>query len=468
MSVDLRPYQKEAVERVRESFRFGARAPLLVAPTGAGKTVMFSYITQAAAARGNRVMILAHRTELLDQISGSLTRFGVAHGMVAAGRTPDWGLPVQVAGVHTLIRRLDKVEPPNLLVVDEAHHAAAGSWKLIVNAYPEARILGVTATPERLDGKGLKDVFDDLIRGPEVSSLIESGYLSRPIYYAPSVADLDGVRTTGGDYNRKDLGQVMMDSTVTGNAVEHYARLCSGVPAIAFCASIQHAERVAEEFNRAGFRWGTIDGEMTPAERRGAVEGLASGALHGLSSCDIVSEGFDLPCVTAAILLRPTKSLSLYLQQVGRALRPHPGKTNAIILDHAGNVLKHGLAEQVREWSLEGAKARKARETGENENRQCPSCYCVHEKTEPECPACGFVYGGNRSSGPTFVPGELVELSSADRAAMMAQPKNPRAAEQARARTLEDLVELGFQRGYKNPRQWATYVYRYRQQKRYA
>ena len=452
MGVELRPYQAEAVERVRESLRSGARAPLLVAPTGAGKTVIFSHITEGAARKGKRVMILAHRSELLDQTSRALRGLGVPHGMIAAGRTPDWREPVQIAGVQTLVRRLDRALPPDLLIIDEAHHSAAGSWKAIIAAYPKARVLGVTATPERLDGRGLGDVFDDLIRGPEVADLIGAGYLSRPVYYAPPGVDLVGVRTTAGDFNRGDAEKAVDKPRITGDAVGHYQRLCDGVPAVAFCVSIRHAEHVTEQFRAAGYRWATLDGNMTPESRRQAVTDLGLGRLHGLSSCDIISEGFDLPCVTAAILLRPTKSLSLFLQQVGRVLRVHDGKTHAIILDHVGNVPRHGLAEEVREWTLDGAKARKKKAVkDEFRNRQCPACYGVHAFA-PTCPLCGHEYVV-KAKAPEQVEGELQELTAEQLAAA------GRRKEQGRAQSLQDLIAIGQSRGYKNPAAWAGHIF---------
>lgn len=453
MAVELRPYQQEAVDSVRAALVAGRKAPLLVAPTGAGKTVMFSHITEGAMRKGKRVTVLVHRQELLDQTSRALTGLGVPHGLIAAGRTGDPRQPVQVAGVQTLVRRMANTTPPDLLIIDEAHHAAAGSWRQIVQAFPKARVLGVTATPERLDGKGLGDVFDDLIRGPEVADLIAAGFLSRPVYYAPSTADLGSVRTTAGDFNRADAEKAVDKPTITGDAVSHYTRLCSGVPAIAFCASIRHAEHVAADFRAAGFRWAVLDGTMTPEARRQAVADLGSGKIHGLASCDIVSEGFDLPVVTAAILLRPTKSLSLYLQQVGRVLRTHPSKTHAIILDHVGNVLRHGLAEEVRDWSLEGAKARKRSKKPDEvdvKNRQCPACYAVHA-TGPECPLCGHVYKVAERA-PKQVDGELRELS-ADQLASLANRRM-----QGRARSLADLIEIGKARGYKNPAAWAGHI----------
>lgn len=453
--LSLRDYQSSAVEAVREAYRNGRRAPLLVAPTGAGKTVIFSYITAKSAEANRRTTVLVHRAELLQQTHAALERIGVPHGLVAAGRTPDPTHLVQVASVQTLVRRLDKFIAPDLIIVDEAHHACAGSWQRVLEAYPKAKVLGVTATPQRLDGKGLASAFDALIRGPEVHDLIDQGWLCRPVYYAPTTVDMSGAKTTAGDWNRQDAEKRTDKPTITGDAVTHYQRLCPGAPAVAFCTSIRHAEHVASAFNAAGYKAAVLDGNLDPVERAARVHALANGRLQLLASCDIISEGFDLPVVTAAILLRPTQSLSLHLQQIGRVLRPAPGKERAIILDHVGNVLRHGLAEEVREWSLDGAKKRK-RETQDDyvpAHRQCPACYCIHAPA-PLCPQCQHVYV-LKARTPEQVDGQLHELK-VDMEALRAMRE--RKMQQGKAQSLDDLIALGKARGYKNPVGWARNI----------
>ena len=454
--LDLRDYQLRAVEAVRDSFRAGKRRPLLVAPTGAGKTVIFSYITHNASQKGLRTTILVHRAELLTQTHKALERMNVPHGLVAAGKTPNPTHVVQVASVQTLVRRLDKFTTPDLIIVDEAHHATAGSWQKVIDAYPSAKVLGVTATPQRLDGKGLSNAFDDLIRGPEVMDLISQGWLCRPVYYAPSTVDMSGAKTTGGDYNRADAEHRVDKPTITGDAVTHYQRLCPGVPAVAFCTSIKHAEHVAQAFNAAGYKAAVLDGNLDPVERAARVHALANGRLHILTSCDIISEGFDLPLVTTAILLRPTQSLSLHLQQVGRVLRPAPGKDRAFILDHVGNCLRHGLAEEVRDWSLDGAKKRKKKDAADDvtPHRQCPACFAVHLPA-PICPMCQHVYEV-KARTPEQVAGDLHQLQ-VDMEALRALKAKKQ--EQGKAQTLEQLIALGKARGYKNPTAWARHLY---------
>lgn len=457
---ELRDYQRKAVDDVREAYRAGRRSPLLVAPTGAGKTVIFSHITANAAQRGNRTVILVHRAELLQQTHRALEGMGVPHGLVAAGRTPDPTHLTQVASVQTLIRRLDKFRPPDLVIVDECHHAAAGSWSRVIEAYPQARLLGVTATPQRLDGKGLSGVFDTLIRGPEVADLIREGWLCQPVYYAPSTVNMDGARTTAGDWNRADSEAIVDRPTITGDAVKHYRRICPGAPAVVFTTSLKHAAHVRDQFNAAGYNFELLDGTLDPAERARRVLSLSEGRLHGLVTVDIVSEGFDLPCISAAILLRPTQSVALHIQQIGRVLRPMPGKQRAYVLDHVGNCLRHGLAEEVREWSLEGQRRRRKKADDElvEKHRQCPACFAVHVPA-PICPACQHVYEV-KVRRLDEVDGELSEVDfEALRAARLKRQ------EQGRAQTVEQLTELGRSRGYKNPAAWARHLIAARQRR---
>lgn len=393
--MNLRPYQQNAIDDVKLAFMNRNRRVLLVAPTGAGKTVMFSYIAKHAALKGNRIAILAHREELLEQISRTLTQFDVDHGFVAVRRPVNLSKMVQVCGVHTLKNRAARLAwTPDLIVCDEAHHATAGSWARILEAYPDARVLGVTATPERLDGTGLGNVFDTMVRGPEIADLIERGFLSRVKYYCPTTVNTDDMKLRMGEYRHSDVDERVNNRRVIGEAVKWYRKLCDGAPAVAFCASIKHSEHVAETFRAAGYRWASLDSTLTPEARRAAVLGLGNGNLHGISSCDIISEGFDLPIVSAAILLRPTASLGLYLQQVGRVLRVALGKTHATIIDHVGNcgsnrggkwVEKHGFAEDIRKWSLEG----RIKRDGAAPVRLCEECFAVVPISARICPQCG-------------------------------------------------------------------------------
>ncbi len=454
--IKLRGYQERDVQILRQRYAQGLTAPLYVLSTGGGKTFVFSYIAMNAAGKGNRVLILVHRQELLRQSSESLDSLGVDHGLIAPKHSQTYDM-VQVASVQTIVRRLDRIHKPDLIIVDEAHHAAAGSWRKIIEYFPDVPILGVTATPYRLDGKGLGvesgGYFDCMVQGPSISELIAGGYLSKPRVYAPPTdLILDDVKTRMGDYARDDLAKAVDKPKITGSAVEHYKRICPGKPAIAFCVSVAHAEHVAQDFKSAGFRAESIDGAMDDGRRKSLITALGRGNLDVLCSCEIVSEGTDIPVVTAAILLRPTQSLSLYLQQVGRALRPYPGKKNAIILDHVGNCLRHGLPDDDREWRLDGdpTKKRGAGKKAEQSIRvqQCPKCFAVHPPG-PKCHQCGHVYTSDELI-PDVAEGELEEITPEE----LARIKKDRNKKIGRARTLEELRQVGKELGYKPGWAW--------------
>ena len=447
----LREYQARAVEAVRDAYRGGSRAPLLVMPTGAGKTVVFSHVAATAAGRGRRVLVLVHRRELIRQSSLKLRDAGVSHGIIAPGHTAQPEL-VQVASVQTLQRRLGdrRYQAPDLIVVDEAHHAVAGQWATVLAAYSQARILGVTATPERLDGKGLGveagGCFDAMVLGPAVGDLIEGGYLTPARVFAPAEApDLSAVKTVRGDYDAGALADEMGKPQIVGNAVEHYARHAAGLPAILFSPSVAHAEATAAAFRDAGWRAVAASGATPAAERDAAIAGLATGAVQVLCSCDLISEGLDVPAVGAVILLRPTKSLGLYLQQVGRGLRPMAGKSALVVLDHAGNTLRHGMPDAARAWSLAGRERKGKREAGEIEAaRQCPTCFAVHAPA-PECPECGHAYEA-ASREIKHVEGSLAEIDGSRLAALRAMPLRDALRD---ARTPDALELVRKARGYK-------------------
>lgn len=457
MSIVLRPYQNTLVERTRANFIVGRKRQLLVLPTGGGKTVCFSYMAGAAKGKGLVVWILAHRVELLEQISKTLTDFGIKHGMIAPGFLGDRRQPVQVASVFTLARRLDRYEAPDLIIVDEAHHAISKStWGTVINTFPKARLLGVTATPIRLSGEGLGDLFEVMVQGPTVSDLIEQGALSTYRLFAPAGVDLSGVHSKMGDFVRGELADAMNKRSITGDAVTHYNKLAAGKRAIAFCVSVEHAEHVAAQFREAGIPAASIDGGMDKVLRKSVLASFTSGDLRVLTSCDLVSEGFDVPSIECAILLRPTQSLGLYLQQVGRALRLFPGKTEAIILDHAGNVKRHGLPDEDRIWSLDGKSKKRASKPSEVPVKTCPKCFATVASASTHC-LCGHEFEVV-ARVIEQVEGNLEEVN-------IEQARREARAVQGRAQTEADLVELGKSRGMKRPELWARHVIRARHSK---
>ena len=462
----LRPYQTTAVQGIRQVYVEGKKAPLLVLPTGGGKTVVFSHIAASVASKAKRVMVLVHRVELLRQTSAALNKSGVDHSLINPQYTPDYRKHVQVCSVQTLVKRLHFFEkyPPDLIIVDEAHHANAGSWRKIIETFPAARVLGVTATPCRGDGTGLGfhagGIFDDMVMGPTVAELIDMGFLVKPVVYAPlNRLDLSDVKVVRGDYDQKALAEKVDKPKITGDAVSHYTKLCPGSPAVVFCVSVAHAQHVAAEFRAAGYRAYAADGTMDDETRKRILNGLGNGSVEVVTSCDLISEGTDIPAIGCAILLRPTQSLGLYLQQVGRALRPCAGKDRAIILDHVGNVLTHGMPDQDREWSLDGdsrkGKGKKKDQPPPVKIRQCPACYSVHEPAGV-CPNCGHVYEADKAS-PKQVDGELQQITPEHALAL----KRNKAKEVAKAKTLQELEAIAKARGYKPG--WARHVWNSRQ-----
>jgi DNA repair protein RadD len=396
-SLVLRTYQVEAVAAIRAAFTHYRRV-LFVLPTGGGKTVIFAYITEHAAAKGNSIIVVAHRQEIVDQISAALTAMGVPHGRIQPGYAATDDL-VQVAMVQSIARRLETIQAPALVVIDESHHSVAGTWAKVTSTWPSARILGATATPERLDGIGLRDAFDTMVLGPDVRELITAGYLAPFRYLAPTVGiDLSQVRSIGGDYNAGDLEDALDQDSITGNVVEHFQQHLAGRTAIAFCVTIGHAEHVAQRFRDAGISAASIDGTMSSEQRHNLVDKLRTGQLRVLTSCEIISEGFDAPAVGGCILLRPTQSFALYRQQVGRCLRPKTDGSVAIILDHVGNVLRHGLPDAPHQWSLDSKKRTQAdRQKAAVGCRVCPTCSEVFATGAghaacplPDDPACLF------------------------------------------------------------------------------
>jgi superfamily II DNA or RNA helicase len=382
----LRDYQSRDLSRLRAEYMRGARRVCYQAPTGSGKTILFvDLVRRITTTRDQCAAVVVHRQELVDQTCGALTAAGLAHGVIAAGYPENPDAPVQVAMVQTLANRLDRLSGVDFLVVDEAHHAVAPTWRAIFAAAPRARVLGVTATPERLDGAGLKELFDVLVVGPLVVELIADSWLSPFVVFAPErLINLRGLRSVGGDYAAGELAKRMSVGYVLDDALAEYRKHLAGQTAICFCTTIAHSQAVARFFRAAGVRVQHLDGDTPRAERQALIKALATGEVQIVTNCNLISEGLDVPSVGGVILLRPTKSLALHLQQIGRALRPVPGK-RAVILDHSGNCLRLGLPDVEHRWSLEGRPGK----PGKPLCRRCPECGAVIPIAARDCPECG-------------------------------------------------------------------------------
>lgn len=481
--INLRDYQELAISGVREAFRAMYKNVLLVLATGAGKTICFSYIAKAAAEKRKNVLILAHRDALIKQASAKLRDYGVPHGIIMAKFTPDPHQRVQVGSVQTLIKRLKKVTfKPDLIVIDEAHLSAAKSYRDILQHFDTALVLGVTGSPIRLDNKPLGreygGIYDTLVQGIAPSNLMAQGFLVRPVVYAPlERLDLSGIKKSKGDLDTAALAEVVDKPVITGSAVAHYKRICPDAPAIAWCVTIEHAIHVAEEFRAAGIPSAMLCGDHDGNERDRVGKELQSGKIKVVTFVGILVEGVDWPAIGCIILLRPTLSLSSYLQVIGRGLRPVylPGaplgtakerlaaiansrKPCCYVLDHGGLTFRHGMADEDREWSLEWGEKKKAGKAKPKDDPvdviQCKQCFGVFAPADI-CPHCGAPVEV-RSRKLDVVDGELQEITQDMAEAMRKQKRR----EVGQARTLDDLRKIEAQRGYTPG--WADHVFKSR------
>jgi superfamily II DNA or RNA helicase len=424
----LRPYQSEIVAQVKQAFHDGYRHPCIVAPCGAGKTVLCAEIARKTTLLGNRVLFLVHRQELIEQTETTFRKYGVDMRYC------------QIAMVQTITRRLPKTSKPKLIITDESHHSLAVTYRRIYDHWPDVHTIGITATPCRLGGGGLGEINDILIQGVTTKYLIDNHYLAPFDYYAPALIDVSGLHTKAGDYVAEESFAHMDKPAIYGDVIRHYNELSGGQKAICYCASIAHSMRMAEEFQASGIPAAHIDGGTSPVERSYAVEKFRSGFVKVLTNVGLVSEGFDVPDCGVSILLRPTKSLTLYIQQSMRCMRYMPDK-KAVIIDHVGNYTRFGLPDQDRTWTLDVKQAEKRKP--EISVRQCPQCYYTHE-TAPMCPKCGFEYPAPKRTLEEVKEARLQKIQG-----FVADYKQP-----GDCRSFEELRAYGKLKGYKNGWAW--------------
>jgi superfamily II DNA or RNA helicase len=412
----LRRYQHDVTVRIKAEIASGRLKILMVAPTGAGKTVIAGAIVSESADQQKRILFLAHRRELIQQTSAKLHAVGVDHGLIQAGFPTRPSERVQVASISTLHARAvrsNRMELPtaDLVIVDEAHHCRARTYRRLMQAYPSAVILGMTATPCRGDGRGLGDVFETIVECPPVAELIAAGHLVGTRVFAPSRPDLSGVRVERGDYVESQLAVKMNDQHLVGDVVSHWHRLANGRRTVVFATGVAHSVHLRDEFRASGVWAEHIDGS-TPVEQRDAILArLAEGTVDVVTNAMVLTEGWDQPAISCLVLARPTKHMGLYRQMVGRVLRPAPGKTDALILDHAGAVFEHGFVEEPVVWTL--SQDRRAENPVHRARGQyrapglatCPECSAVRFEGRP-CSGCGW-RPQSKAAPVDIVDGEL-------------------------------------------------------------
>ena len=425
--LNLRGYQKDLMAKTYHSLAAGNRRVLTVAPCGSGKSYMFA---KMVADSRSDVLILTHRQELKNQHEELLRGLELKN--------------FRVAMVMTEANKLGKYKKPNLIVADEAHLSMANSWQKVIEYY-DTFTVGFTATPVRLDGRALGDVYQDMVTGITVKELITAGRLAPYEYYAPFTVDSEGINVRQGDYVLKELDQLMNDRAIYSDALESWKKLANGGKTIAYCVSVKHAEKVAETFNLAGIKAIAVSGN--PQRREQIMQDFRDGKYTVLANVGIISEGVSIDDVTCCLLLRPTESLALHIQQSQRCMRYMPGKT-AIIIDCVGNYTRHGLPDDDIDWSLNKSVSRRKRmdEAGNLTVRVCPECFMTFP-TADRCPFCGSQYPLHPRELKSKEEIELKRISAEEMAAVEEAKKKAR-QEVGRCRTVEDLWRIARERGY--------------------
>lgn len=418
--MELRDYQQDLIDGVHNAWTEGFRRPCIVLPCGGGKSIITADMAKRTTARGKNVLFLVHRQELCEQIENTFITYGVNMDYCHIGM------------VQTVTRRLDKIERPSLIITDENHHCLASSYKRIYEHF-ETYCIGVTATPVILNGGGLGEINDRLIIGISAKELIRRKCLAPYDYYAPPVADLSGIKSRNGDYAAEDIEAALNKPHIYGDVIGYYKQLAEGVKAVCYCATIKHSQDMAEAFRAVGISAAHIDGTTPKTQRADIIRGFREGSIKILCNVDLISEGFDVPDCGAVILLRPTKSLTLYIQQSMRCMRYQPDK-KAIIIDHVGNVHRHGLPDSDREWTLDPKPPSKKKNSVSV--RQCTECFYTHTPA-PVCPNCGHIYEIKQKETPK-------EIQEAKLRKIVEAYSTP-----AECRTIQELYAYAKKKGFK-------------------
>ena len=427
--MQLRDYQQELYLKTRAAFAAGHKNILVEAPCGAGKTYLFSEMIRNT--RGD-ALVLVHRRELKDQHERLFRELGIANARVETYQTER--------------NRLGTYPVPKLLIVDEAHLSRSRGWHEIITHYNTFTV-GLTATPVRLDGKPLGDIYDVMIRGITAKELIARNRLAPYEYYAPTAVETDNLRIQAGDFLVKDLERLMCDRAIYSDVLKSWTQIARGVKTIAYCVSVAHAGETARMFTEAGYPAVEINGDTPPKKRAQIMQDFRDGRLLVLCNVGIISEGVSIDDVACCLLLRPTESHALYWQQAMRCMRYQPGKV-AKIIDCVGNYTRNPLPDAEVQWSLTRSvgKQKRMNEEGSFYIRTCPECFRVF-KTAPVCPYCGQTYPLHPRELKAREEIGLARISGEEKKALEEQKKQRR-MEVGKCRTFEDLIAIQKERGY--------------------
>lgn len=373
--LELRDYQRQWINRIWDSWRLGNRRVLAQLPTGAGKTICFAHICHKFFQQEQQVLVIAHRLELITQAAEKLeTIVGEPVGIIKGGCSKHPERRIQVASIQTLARK-ELLELPlniGLLLFDEAHHTSASSYRRLIEHYQSAQILGVTATPQRIDGQGFQDLFDDLVVGIPTAALILEGYLSKfRLFTTNQTISTTGVQKSRGDFRAKELAAAVTSQIGVDEIFQNYLKYALNLRTVIFACSLEHSRALAAEFVRHGIKAEHLDGLTKPESRVQILERFRTGTTQVITNYEILTEGYDCPNIECIYCVRPTESSTLWLQMTGRVLRTHSLKPTAVIIDVTDNWKKHGLPDEPRQWSLEAKTLTASSSLG---LIQCPHC----------------------------------------------------------------------------------------------
>lgn len=473
--ISLRPHQQLSVDMIRQTIAEGYTAPTLVASTGMGKTRISAFIAESASLKGKGVLFLAPRRSLVFQTWRAFRDLGIDAGMIMADVDAKPDLLVQIASIDTVMSRLDKPGAygtvacygSKIIIIDESHaYASEKRAKFISDIrnglYGQGKIvIHLTATPCTANGGGLGNISDKLLTPITMSALINGGFLLKPRYYSAEVPDLSSVRIQDNEYNATDLGKVY-DSKIMGNVVDSFARIAKDRPGVIFCATRANASDVCGKLNAAGIVAKYADAKTPDNERKEIFRQIESGDVQVIVNCLIIGMGVDLPRLNVVSFAMATKSISRWMQGVGRVLRPYPGQEDAIVIDHGGMCLdsKMGRVEDITDWSLDGASKvqdrAESRKKAAKERKEikCPKCAIVF-KSAPCCPSCGEKMKGK-------VKGEAIEYHNVELSELVGgkllKPKKSEATQEEKRRFFSELLGYAQMKGHKPGSAYHNYI----------